>query len=572
MSDGLTLLAELVEHLLLTALPIMAGALAAVRLGVRSVPVLLAIGVLTSGAVAMLAFWLFYAAPLAGESFAYLALFGSILLVAWVLLGGRPEGALLRALAAPMAMWILGSAFLLFLGFAHGGMDSPVSTASIRFSSPLPSDNDIPKFFADWFFNNGHDGRPPPYPGDWLSSDRPPLQEGYVLSQRPFFWDETGLRYQTLGVALQQLWIVGLWALLLAARVGRVTRALAMIAVLTSGLVIVNGFFVWPKLLPAAMLLAAAALILTPLWPTVRRERWGGAMIAGLLGLALLGHGSSVFGAVPLLLVAGFRGLPNPRWIGIGALIGFLLLAPWLAYQKHEDPPGNRLNKWFLAGVVDIDGRGTGEAVVDSYRDAGIGGTLDNKLDNFEAMVGGANMVERVGNSVDAARSGRLDGSIRELRLVVFFYLLPSLGLFVLAPLVMALGRHRAKRNPTEWRFALACLVVLAVGAVFWGLVLFGGPDATTVIHQGSYLLPILGLCGAVAGLRAVSPRVGLAAVSGCALLSLALYVPALDQPPETSYSALFLAVAAVAIVAFGAICLFLSGRASETKNRLAEK
>ena len=84
-----------------------------------------------------------------------------------------------------------------------------------------------------------------------------------------------------VSVVLQQLWIVGLWALLLAMRVRKVTRALVMVTVLVSDLALLNGFFVWPKLLPAAMLLAAAALIVTPLWGELRRSRWG-AVLVGL--------------------------------------------------------------------------------------------------------------------------------------------------------------------------------------------------------------------------------------------------------------------------------------------------
>ena len=66
----------LLLHLVLTALPGVAAVLLAARLGVRSVPVLLAIGMAATGAVALLAFWLYYADPLVGESFSYLAVIG----------------------------------------------------------------------------------------------------------------------------------------------------------------------------------------------------------------------------------------------------------------------------------------------------------------------------------------------------------------------------------------------------------------------------------------------------------------------------------------------------------------
>ena len=112
-----------------------------------------------------------------------------------------------------------------------------------------------------------------------------------------------------LGVVLQQLWIVGLWALLRGGEgrpghpgSGRWSRCLV------SDLAIVNGFFVWPKLLPAAMLLAAAALVVTPLWSQLRRNLWAAALIATLCALAMLGHGASVFGIIPL---AARRRLPR---------------------------------------------------------------------------------------------------------------------------------------------------------------------------------------------------------------------------------------------------------------------
>ncbi|HEX3041679.1 MAG TPA: hypothetical protein VHP56_06280 [Solirubrobacterales bacterium] len=541
------LLLKLIGHLALTGLPLAAAILCAARLGVRRVPVLLAIGLAASGGIGLLGFWTFYATPLVGESFAYLVLFGSILLCAWSLYGGRLERSLLRVLSTPLLLWALGSGFLLFLGFVHGGIDTPLATATTRFSHPLPGDNAIPSFFTDWFFANGHRGVPPVFPGEWLSSDRPPLQVGYALTQRPFGWDASGLDYQVLGVLLQQLWIVGLWALLSAARVGRTTRALAMVAVLVSDLAIVNGFFVWPKLLPAALLLAVAALVITPLWLDVRRKLWAAGLIGALCALAMMGHGSSVFGIVPLAAVAAYRGLPSVRWIGVGLAVGIALMAPWSAFQKYDDPPGNRLAKWTLAGVVEIDGRSTSEAVFDAYGEAGVDGTLDNKYQNFLTMAGGEPALETVETAVDAG--GLLEG-MKALRFVFFIYLLPSLGLLLLAPLLMVVRLGR-QRDPAEWRFALTCCAVFVLGAIVWGLVVFGNVESRAVIHFGTYLLPILAICGAVAGLRAVLPRFGFALVALDSLLSLALYVPAFDSPPGSAYSLWAAVIAALFLAAF---------------------
>lgn len=550
----LEVLPLLALYLALTGLPGIAAVMVGVRRGISSIPVLLALGLAASGSGAMFSFWAYYADPLVGETFAFLLVFGSAGLVGWAAHDRKLDSALLRALATPLALWALGSAFIVFLGFVHGGTDSALATSSIRFSGQLPTDNEIPRFYADWFFENGHRATPPVFPGEWLSSDRPPLQVGYVLAERPFGWDETGLRYQVLGVVLQQLWIVGLWALLLAARVGWLTRTLAMLTVLASPLAIVNGFFVWPKLLPAAMLLGAAALILTPAWQDVRRSLWGSALIAALFGLAMLGHGASVFGVVPLAAMAALRGLSDLRWIGVGLLVGLLFVVPWSAYQRYGDPPGNRLVKWQIGGVIDVDDRGAVETIIDSYREAGVGGTIDNKAMNFEMMAGGGDLAENVDTAVAAADAGDTAGVVWTIRNVLFFYLLPSLGLLLVAPVAMVAARRRPRASPAEWRFALTCFATFSLGAAAWGLLMFGGDGAQTVIHQGSYLLPILGFCGAVVGLRASFPRFAVGVTVVNALLMLTLYVPALDPPVGTSYSAVAAVLVAAALAAFAVI------------------
>jgi len=555
-SEAAELLGILLEHLALTALPGVAAVLVATRRGVSSVPLLLCIALAASGLTAFGVFWAYYASPTIGKAAAYLLVLGSIELAVWSWLRARPDPRLLRELATPFALWALGCAFIVFLGFVHGGADTALATSSTRFTHQLPADNDIPQFFADWFFHNGHRGTPPIFPGEWLSSDRPPLQIGYALAQRPFGWDGNGLHYQLVGVVVQQLWIVGLWALLLAARIGRLTQALTMIAAQVGAMAIVNGFYVWPKLLPAAMLLAAATLVLTPLWDEVRRGIWGGALLASLLALAMLGHGSSAFAVVPLLLVAAVRGLPSWRWIGIGALVGVVLMGSWSAYQRYADPPGNRLVKWMIAGVVEIDDRSSGEAIVDSYGEAGFGGALHDKGQNVVAIVGGGPAVTQIGEAVDALGSGELDVAAHQVRQVFFFNLLPSLGLLLAAPIAMALAWRRRRGNPREWSFSLLCWGVVLLGCAVWILALFGNAPARTVVHQGSYLLPILAMCAAVAGLRASFPRFAVGLVGVNAALVLALYAPALDPPEGSAYSAIAILLTLAALAGFVAVAL----------------
>jgi hypothetical protein len=553
------LLLLLVVHLVLTGLPGVAAALFAAARGVRQTPILLAVLLAASGVGAMAGFWAYYADPVAGETFSFFLAFASGSAIGWLLSRRAVERQVLHELAVPLALWALGSCFLVFLGFMHGGIEHPLSLSQVRFFETLPGDNLIPPFFADWFYANGHHGTPPEFPGEWLASDRPPLQMGYAMVERPFAWDTSGLHYQVLGVVLQQLWIVGLWALLLAARVSRATRALTMGIVLLSGLAIVNGFYVWPKLLPAAFLLAAAAIVLTPLWEELRGSLWAAALFAALCGLAMLGHGASVFGIVPLLAIAAWRGMPGWRWLGVAALVGVVALVPWSAYQKYGDPPGNRLVKWQIGGVVEVDDRSVGEAIADTYSEIGLDGAVEYKLDNFKTMAGGKEAYETLKGGFE---EGSLAAIVKAIRAVDFFYLLPSLGLLLLGPVAMALRWRRGPREEPEWSFALLCFAAFGIGAVVWGLLIIGGDPARTSIHVGSYLVPILGICGCVAALRATLPRPAVPYLLAVAALSLAIAVPVYRPDPGSSFSALNALLAAAALAGFGVLAARIDSRA----------
>lgn len=546
------LLALLAMHLLLTALPGVAAALYLASRGERREPVLLASALAASAGTAMLGFWAYYGSHELGQTWTFLLAFGSILLIGWSLYFGKVDRVLLRRLAMPLVLWVLGSAFLVFFGFLHGGTDSALGTAATRFNPQLPSDNDIPLYFAEWFYAHGHHGTPPEFPGEWLASDRPPLQVGYLLTQQPFAWSSHELNYQVFAVGLQQLWIVGLWALLVAARIGRITRALVMATVLVSDLAIVHGFFVWPKLLPAALLLAAAALLITPLWGEVRSRLWGGALVAALVGLAMMGHGSSVFGIIPLALIAAYRGLPSWRWLGIAAAVLVVVLAPWSAYQKYGDPPGNRLLKWQIGGVVDVDSRGTLETIEESYEGAGVDGAIHYKAENVVTIAGGGPMAGLIDSGVEALERGETAPALGALRAILYLFLLPSFGLLLLGPLAMlAVARRKRRGDPVDWSFALVCLATVFIGCVAWCLLMFGNEASRTVIHQGSYLLPILGMCAGVAGLRAAFPRAGAWIALVSAVLMLAVYVPAVTPPENSSYSLWSGLIAALCLAGF---------------------
>ncbi len=574
MSGG-TLLVIAVVQLALTAAPGVAATLLGVRSGVRDVPVLLGIGLASSGVAAMLTFWVYYVVPRAGGLCAYAVLFGAITVTAWTWPSVSRHRDLLRRLSLPLGLWALASLFIVFFGYLHGGTDYALVPPSSRFAmqpSLFTGDHIIPLFFSDWMFA-GSPGTPPDYFG-WLLSDRPPLQIGYVLTQRIFGWDATGTHYMALGVGLQQFWIVGMWALLTAARVSRRTRSLAIVATLVSDVAIVNGFFVWPKLLAASFVLAALALLVAPGESPPRRQPPMIVLLGALAGLAFLSHGTGVWGLIPVAAVALWRGLPNWRWLCGAATAMLVLVIPWMVFQHFENPPGDRLLKWSLAGVVEPDERGAVETIVDEYRRVGVGGALENKFQNFLTMAGGSpfdrpaqegepfgNVVTELGDTASATAEGKLALAVSKVREIRYWHLLWTLGILLLALPLIAFGRLRGNwRDDADWRFAGLCLAVCGIGALAWGLLMFGNEAGRAIVITASLAFPLLGIAGVVAGLRATYPRLVGWFVGANAVTVLILYVPVVAPVPNNSYSG-FAALAAVASLAGFVKLAFSSAR-----------
>ena len=229
-------------------------------------------------------------------------------------------------------------------------------------------------------------------------SDRPPLQIGYVLSQESITVADTqSLHYEILCSVVQQLWIVGLYAVLVAAGLRR----------LTVGPGDVRRAGQRHRDPPRLLRLAEADRRRLP------------ARGAGAGDLAALGGSGGAIWRVGALL---------------GALLGARHARPRRQHLRdHPDRPHRRLPrhaelaldrrrgggrarddgllvglpevrrparrppvKWHLGGVTEIDDRGTLESIVDSYREAGLGGAIDNKWNNVEDIVGIARFNEDI--------------------------------------------------------------------------------------------------------------------------------------------------------------------------------
>jgi len=147
-------------------------------------------------------------------------------------------------------------------------------------------DDQIPELTARWFLHGGHFALAS---GGWHASDRGPVQPLLLLWAGS--WSTHPVPAFVMGVLVNSTWVIGLWYLLRALDVGEDRIRWAVVLTALAGSIWVNTVYPWPKLLSGAFTLGCAAALL-------RRRPW----LAGVLAaLALLSHGSALFGVIALI-------------------------------------------------------------------------------------------------------------------------------------------------------------------------------------------------------------------------------------------------------------------------------
>lgn len=405
----------------------------------------------------------------------------------------RPSLTRLRPLLAVIAL----AGVVISTLYLYGGDESPEGVPAGRHDLGLPTDNLIPDIFAQRVYQ-----RQPlhPFLEDWLTSDRPPLQTGFLLWSRPVL-DAPAARIAA-AISCQLAAYAGLWVLLGALAIPCRAARLVLLACVTSGFFLLNTLYAWPKLLPAGFLLAAAGLLYRLLRETRRASPGEIAALGGCAALAMLGHGGSFFGLVALgavyLVHGGWR---DRRLIAGSALVALLVYSPWLAYQRWVDPPGDRLLKYHLANHRDVDPRGALAVIAEAYQRVPTSEILHNKWSNVRVLFGDfTHLAPSLGRTAlefftgDWARAWwRFSNAMQGGE---FFHLVQSLGFLVVGLPYLWLRRREAMAAPTNY-----CLAVALNSVVVWCALMFG-PEGT-VIHQGTYLTGSLLLVAASLGLVA---------------------------------------------------------------------
>ncbi len=438
------------------------------------------IGALAVGLAGDVVFWTGFWHPPIGRGLAWSAL----ALAVATIIARRAAAKKILGEAAPVA---LGATLFVFAATALTLLYPRASvsdTATLRFLAWMPGDNTLPRVLAE-IIDSGNPTRV--LGGDWLTSDRPPLQTGVTLLTWPLLkmcGCDLDTACATAGIWFQALWFPTAWLLLRV--LGLTARAaVGVTAVLgATGFFVFNTTYVWPKLGGAAFTMAAFLLWF---FRSDGEEKSTARIVVGgaCAGCAWLSHGGVMFSLLALVPFVIFELFRRKMWRAWKwAAVAFVVLTtPWLLYQKFYSPPGNRLVKWHIAGVIPPDARTVPQALRDRYREIGWSGVWNARKQNLQMLVLG-NFGESFDWAADAA-SRRTNDIFFPLRTAAAW----TLGLVALPWLAW---RRRSELRGFVRAHALS-LGWLVGGLVTWVALMFFPQQVFT--HQGTLVTQVLLLC-----------------------------------------------------------------------------
>jgi hypothetical protein len=536
--------------IVLLLLPITACALLAVRCGVSHWLLLMTSAVAGSGVLALVTFWAYLAGPRFGRGVAIALALASALVLLEACRHRFAAWKALRPLLPVSALFAASGFFNVATAYLHQSFATQPNPGMNRYRIALPSDNNIA-----WFFAKQLEAKARPLPEyvvpGWQSSDRPPLQTGYYLMQHAVLNTSNYNDYLITSIVLQGCWILGLWALLRAMGKGRWAVAACLFAAMFNGFVLQNTVFTWPKLIAAAGILLAAAIVCTRQFPALRRSRAAGALTGAAAGAGMMGHPGSVFalGGLALVIAAlwllprlrpGWWQPPTWRFLWPAGALFALCYGPWsLYYTQIYQPPGNALSQVQLANTI-APGQSTLKTVVNAYKQAGLHTTVTDKISNLKTPFRGTFSYlhwmlatvyhELTGHDAAAAKAAH------HIVTAQFYYLGAILGIvgWGLLILLVRAGRDLVRRIRAPKGLTLArggadysqeylLLAVISIYSLVWAIALFG-PKATAA-HQGTYFTEPVLLALGVLGFWSISRYLGMALALISGFFTLWVYV-----------------------------------------------
>lgn len=430
---------------------------------------------LTTGVLGWVQFWAWFVSP----AFGYHFNLASLILSTLSLLA-KPVNIVNNNFWRPILVFVLIIATYTVIVVDHGAVNEGAQLAQKRYW--LTPDNQIPKLFADHLLDD-KSSLLSDFQGDWQSSDRPPLETGIILSAYGLVKPEVRtVAYLCLGIITNSLWVFAIWPLLRLLKIPQRNIALIVIATACVGAIFVNSVFAWPKMLAGAMLLGAMAFVLLKKY----KSRNFSLTAAGIMAaLAMLAHGAALFGLLGFSIYLFItKTIPKPLNSLTCIVAATVFYSPWIAYQKLYDPPGDRLLKWQLAGVIDRqDSLSPISAIYDEYSKIGLMGTITNKTSNIRILIGEPT-IDAKKNAGYSLLKNMDAGSIR-------WFTISKLGL---APFFLLIGIpliFRKRFHKTE--FGKFALINIGVSSLVFTILIFGTyPDSSAWLFTAPYSLLLL--------------------------------------------------------------------------------
>ena len=378
-------------------------------------------------------------------------------------------------------LWALASFVVLFSGMLFAGWDQIATAASVRYLEfSLPADNILPGIFVNRLYQELPLN---PFFNGWLSSDRPPLQSAMILLVRPFMeGGKSENDIQILSIALQTILAPISYVFLRNLKLSIARSSLLTLSIVFSSSFLLNGIFVWPKLLPTAYLLLTTMFLFSSA-ESDGAKRMRAAAIGVTSALSLLTHGGSLFGLLPLFLIAiAWMRLPRlSHWTWM-LVPFFLLMLPWMYYQKAIDPPGDMLLRWHIAGAPESGNGSFLSLLLSQYQALTLSGWFNFRWENLKMIWGNWSQAfmlffpYQVSSHYFLLRSGMFLSFAQSLLLQAP---LLALGMF---GLIKSTGRENA-RTCTPFFF------IPLIGILIWVTLMY--LPQSTILHQGTYYLPV---------------------------------------------------------------------------------
>lgn len=436
---------------------------------------------LALGAASYLCFHAYVIGPTLGKTTAIALLLAPFLGTFFLMVRAKHQARILKKELLRQSLALFLTLFILWIGLYPFTWDGTQWDVPMNRWRQMPPDNFIPLLFADMLKAGSIIT---PMLGDWLSSDRPPLQTGLFLMLAPIKAGANGtLAYQATSTWAQCLILIPISCLLLHPSLKKARTAITL-CIAFSALVILNGLFVWPKLL-------AATYSLIYFIHLFHRDGKGYSwVICGLAAaLAMLSHGGSIFALIGMTLFYMIsKNFQTGKFFKTAAT-SLAIYFPWIIYQKLIDPPGDRLLKYHLAGVIPVTPKSLLETLKDSYGNLNLATWVESKTANLHLhLKGSVEFFSDVTDLLFRAETGKLEKIIENS----FFFpsyslwfasIIPSLAIVIF----LNISGARQRRLPP---YSLPIFATIILTALVYSLLMFS--PGTTIIHQGSYLYPVL--------------------------------------------------------------------------------